>query len=409
MTTLFNLTRTTVRATTLLSILLIGAVILLAGCGQEETGGGNKSGSSAAKDGSKDTAASSATKDGSKDTAASSATKEDGKGASGAAEKEDGSGTAAAAAPAGGEPEVLELKYQGWTGSVTIAELAENLGYLAPIKLKWIGNTISGPQDIQAAATGDVDFGGAFNGAVVKLVASNAPITPVVSYYGTNDKRWNGFFVLEDSPIKTAKDLIGKKVGMNTLGAHGEIVLKNWLQKEGLTKNEIKDVTLVALPPVNLEQSLRGGQIDVAVIGDIVKDKALERGGIRSLASDYDLFGAFNAGTYVIRKEFIKENPNTTRKFVEGVAKAIEWLKETPVEESRALFEKIINERGRKEDASAVKYFKSSGVAGKGGLISDQDFQIWIDWLENEGQLEKGKLKPSEFYTNEFNPFFEKK
>ena len=37
------------------------------------------------------------------------------------------------------------------------------------IKLDWVGNTISGPQDIQSAATGQTDFGGAFAGAVAKL------------------------------------------------------------------------------------------------------------------------------------------------------------------------------------------------------------------------------------------------
>lgn len=303
--------------------------------------------------------------------------------------------------------EVEELRYQGWTGSVILPELAEDLGYLEPIKLKWIGNTISGPQDIQAAATGDVDFGGAFNGAVVKLVASGAPITPVIGYYGVDEKRWSGYYVLEGSPIRAAKDFIGKKVGMNTLGAHSEIILKNWLEKEGLTKSEIKEVTLVAIPPVNTEQTLRQGQIDVAVLGDILRDKALERGGIRAVFRDYDLFGTFTAGTYVLRNDFIKKNPNTIRKFVEAVAKADEWTKTTPREEVIARFKKIIKERNRNEDDSAIQYFKSTGVAAKGGVIQEKEFQIWIDWLESEGQIPKGKVKPPEFYTNEFNPFRE--
>ncbi|MBM0230653.1 hypothetical protein JNW91_01425 [Micromonospora sp. STR1_7] len=32
------------------------------------------------------------------------------------------------------------------------------------------------PQDIQATATGQSDVGGAFNGAIVKLAAANAPL-----------------------------------------------------------------------------------------------------------------------------------------------------------------------------------------------------------------------------------------
>ena len=89
-------------------------------------------------------------------------------GGSGSVKAENGgasiAGSMAAAAAASGEPETMELRYQGWAGTVTLPELAEDLGYLAPVKLKWIGNTISGPQDIQTAATGSVDFGGAFNG-----------------------------------------------------------------------------------------------------------------------------------------------------------------------------------------------------------------------------------------------------
>ncbi|MEU9484108.1 hypothetical protein AB0D83_10635 [Streptomyces decoyicus] len=66
------------------------------------------------------------------------------------------------------------LRYQGWAGSVILPELAQDLGFLEDVKLKWVGNTISGPQDIQSAATGQVDFGGAFNGAVVKLAAKGS-------------------------------------------------------------------------------------------------------------------------------------------------------------------------------------------------------------------------------------------
>jgi ABC-type nitrate/sulfonate/bicarbonate transport system substrate-binding protein len=51
------------------------------------------------------------------------------------------------------------LRYQSIPGEVTFAELAEELGYLAPIKLRQVGTTISGPQDIQTVATGDIDFG----------------------------------------------------------------------------------------------------------------------------------------------------------------------------------------------------------------------------------------------------------
>lgn len=316
-----------------------------------------------------------------------------------------GCGGKTASGSAGGQLELTELRYQGSVNSVTYPELAEDLGYLAPLKLKWVGNTISGPQDIQTAATGDVDFGGAFNGAIVKLIAAKAPVKAVIGYYGVDQNTYSGFFVTDDSPIKNPRDLIGKKVGMNTLGAHHEFMLKEYLHRAGLTNDEIKQVTLVVVPPVNTEQALRQKQIDVAVLGGILRDKALERGGIHPLFSDFDLFGTFTAGSYVMKQQFIKQNPNTVKKFVEATAKAIEWARTTPPEEVRARFEKIIKERGRNEDTSTIQYWKSTGVAGKGGLISEKEFTAWIDWLVSDGQLKEGQLKGKDLYTNEFSPF----
>ena len=313
----------------------------------------------------------------------------------------------AAKASAGndGLPEVSELRYQGWTGSVSFPELAEDLGYLAPLKLKYIGNTISGPQDIQSVVTGDTDFGGAFNGAIVKLIAAKAEITSVLAYYGSDENTWTGYYALDGSPIKSAKDLIGKKVGMNTLGGHHEAVIKEYLRRAGLSLDEIKQVTLVVVPPVSTEQALRDRQIDIASLGGVLRDKALERGGIHPLFKDTDLFGIFSAGSYVLSNKFIKDNPNATRLFVEATAKAIEWARETPREEVIARYEAIINKRGRKEDASSVKYWRSTGVAGKGGLISDKEFDTWINWFEAEGTLKKGQIKASDLYTNEFSPY----
>ncbi|GFN33385.1 ABC transporter substrate-binding protein [Paenibacillus xylaniclasticus] len=305
----------------------------------------------------------------------------------------------------GSDYEKLELRYQGSVGAVTFPELAEELGYLAPIKLKWIGNTISGPQDIQTAATGQSDFGGAFNGAIIKLISAGAPVKAVIGYYGTDENTFGGFYVLDDSPIKTAKDLIGKTIGVNTLGAHSEFVIKEYLRRNGLTEDEIKQVTLVVIPPVNSEQTLRQKQIDVASLGNLLRDKALERGGIRLLFSDYDLYGSFTAGSYVFTHKFLKDNPNTVRKFVEATGQAIEWARTTPREQVIAKYKEIIEKRDRKEDTTAIDYWKSTGIAGKGGYIRESEFQVWADWLVNNGELKADQVKLTDYYTNEFSAF----
>jgi len=304
-----------------------------------------------------------------------------------------------------GDPEVGSLKYQGSTGSVTLPELAADLGYLQDLKLDWVGNTISGPQDIQSAATKQTDFGGAFNGAVVKLAAAGAPITAVVSYYGVDKYAYNGIYVKQDSEIRSPRDLIGKKVGMNTLGAHDEAVLDIYLQRAGLSADQIKQVEPLVVPPINTEESIRLGQIDSGFLGSILRDKALARGGLRALTTDYELLGDFSAGTYVLRNDFIQSNPNTVRVFVTGVAKAIEWSRTTPVPEIVDRMSAIIAKRKRNETNAATKYFKSWGVAGTGGAIKPAEFQTWIDWLVKQGTVAEGKVTAAKVYTNAFNPY----
>jgi ABC-type nitrate/sulfonate/bicarbonate transport system substrate-binding protein len=299
--------------------------------------------------------------------------------------------------------EKTEIRYQGWAGQVTFPELADDLGYLAPLKLRWVGNTISGPQDIQTVVTDDTDIGGAFYGAIIKLIVAKAAIRAVVGYYGSDDNTYNGYYIKEDSPTGTARDLIGKKVAVNTLGAHLEFVLREYLARNGVSAAEAKQVTLVAVPPVTGEQALRQGSVDVTTLNGILRDKALERGGIRKLFADTDLFGNFTGGAYVLREKFIRDNPNTSRKLIEGISRAIAWAQTTPPEEVRARFERIIVERKRNEDASPIKYWKSTGVATKGGVIGDGEIQVWIDWLVKDGLLKPNQLKASDTYTNEFN------
>jgi ABC-type nitrate/sulfonate/bicarbonate transport system substrate-binding protein len=274
--------------------------------------------------------------------------------------------------------EISELRYQGWTGQVLFPELAEDLGYLAPIHLKWVGNTISGPQDIQSVVTGDTDFGGAFNGSIVKLIAAHAPISAVIAYNGADEGTYTGLYVLDGSAIKVARDL---------------------------TAEDVKQITLVAAPPVSLAQTLRQGRIDATFLSDIIRDKAVAQGGIHPLMTDFEAYGRFSLASYVLTNKFIADKPNTARKFVEATARAIEWARTTPRPQVIARLEQIANRRQRAEDPTLVDYWQSPCVAGEGGLMSDREFATYIDWYVRIGQLRADEIKASDVYTNRLNPF----
>lgn len=288
---------------------------------------------------------------------------------------------------------------------VSTPELAEDLGYLAPLKLEYVGsNSTGGPHSLQAVVTGDVDFGGSFNGAIVKLIASGAPLKAIIASYGTDEENYQGTYVLESSPVRSAKDLIGKHVSMNTLGAHAEFALREFLARGGLSPDQAKQVAMVQIPSGSGELALRAKQVEASVLGTIHRQKALARGGLRKLTSDYDMFGQLTAGATVMSTRFIAENPNTVRKFVDGVGRAFDWLRTQDRQVVRARFEQIIRKRKRNEDTSVVPYWTGTGVASQRGRLQDRDFQVWIDWLVRDGQIEKGQIRASDIYTNDFHP-----
>jgi len=303
--------------------------------------------------------------------------------------------------PAG--EQVKTVRYQGSPNNVSLPELAEDLGFLEDVRLEWVSNTTSGPQSIQSVATSQTDIGGAFTGAVIKLIEAGAPVQAVINYYGEDDKTFTGYYVLEGSPIRTARDLIGKKIAVNTLGAHHEAVITTFLKNSGLSPEETKQVQLVVVPPNETEQALRKKQVDAGTLGGVLQDRALAEGGIRALFTDVGVIGsAFDAGQYVIRKDFLAANPDTSRKLVTGIAKAIEWERSTPRGEVIAKFEQIIARRGRDESSEALKYWKSVGVASPGGRIQDTDFTRWTDYLTSAGIIH-GELDLPKLYTNDFN------
>lgn len=302
---------------------------------------------------------------------------------------------------ASGDLESLQFRYLGSPGAVTLIELAEDLGYLEPVKLDYVGISTGGPQGIQTVLTGDSDISSpAFTGAVVKVVASKAPVTAVIAAYGTLEETFNGYYVLQDSPIKTARDLIGKKVAVNTMGAQAEFMLVEYLRRGGLSPAEIKEVTLVVVPPGSGEQTLRQKNVDVAPLGG----PAAEHGGVRMLFNEHELFGALTAGAYVMSTRYIEQHPNTTRHVLAGIAKAIEWSRQTPRAEVIARFERIMQARGRNENPDALKYWTGWGIATQQGDFNDRDYQIWVDWLIKDGQLKNGQVDLSKVYTNAYLP-----
>jgi ABC-type nitrate/sulfonate/bicarbonate transport system substrate-binding protein len=304
--------------------------------------------------------------------------------------------------------ETTTIRYQSYAGAVDALQLADALGYLPGLTLKKVGDVTGGPQSVQALTSHQIDISSScFFGSIAQVVATGAPIKAVVATYGSNTKISSGIVTLEGSPIKTAQDLIGKKVAVNTLGANAEAIIDTWLEKSGLTDDQIKEVTLVPLPPLNTVQALQQHQIDAADIGS-GQIKATEATGVKlqTLVNDTAVVGPYSGGGFAMGDDFLENNPKTSEELVTGIAKAVAYIESHNRDDVLKVYDAWLNEHGYSSYIEAVdqNWAGTTGVATpKTAAISDKDISLWLDWLEGRGDVDPSKIQPSDVYTNQYN------
>lgn len=313
-----------------------------------------------------------------------------------------------AAGKGNGGEEQTTIRYQSYAGAVDALLLADALGELEGLTLERVGDVTGGPQALQALVSRQTDVGGsAFYGAIAQLVGTGAPIKAVVPFYGSNEKSNSKVVALEGSGIETARDLIGKKVAVNTLGANNEAVLDTWFDQEGLTDEEQDRITLVPLPPLNTPDALGQGQVDAAVLSFLAYRTTAAQYDVVELTNDVEVVGEpYAGGGLTLRTEFIERNPRTSAQLVEGVLTAIEFIETHSTRELFDVYFPYLEKEGFADYIPAIE----ANFPGTLGLdpkpvIADEDIQRWVDWLDGRGDIDAEDLDVGDVYTNELNPY----
>lgn len=132
-----------------------------------------------------------------------------------------------------------------------IAGLAKDL----PYKIEWSEFPAAAPI-LEALNAGALDVGYTGDLAFLSVYAAGAPIKAIG---GTrSDARTQAILVRQDSPIKSAADLKGKRLA-GTRGGWGQFLIDATLEKNG---NKIEDATFAPLGPVDAKIALVAGSID---------------------------------------------------------------------------------------------------------------------------------------------------
>lgn len=306
------------------------------------------------------------------------------------------------------QKEYTIIRMPNETTWVTLATVADEKGFFEEdgIKIEWTGKVSGGgPGSLASIAGRSNDAGSAAVMAIINAISHGVKIKAVAPEYEI-DEQANTWYVLENSSIRSAKDLVGKKIAVNTLKANAEYTIKEYLSQNGVPFDKVELVVIDASRvgnPFLTEELFRKGEVDMMSAYEVIEWKLLQKGGVRRLTSYYEIWGRASGNpAYVVSEDFLKKNPDATRRFVAALAKAADYINANPEESLQ-----IVIKRNFALNAEAAKHIKAHRYP-EHALISEEQVKFWIDRMVKYGDLKEGQIKPSDIYTNEFNPYFKR-
>ncbi len=163
--------------------------------------------------------------------------------------------------------------------------------------------------------------------------------------------------VPKGSPIKSAEDLKGKKIGVDEIGGTPFQVASVWLENHGIVAKDNKEVTFVPYNDGNLEiAAAEKGEIAAAAIWDpfgslAVKNKGFKK--IFDLSTDPIFAGKFCCFLYASDK-VLKADPRKVAALLRAYHKAQDWIHNHPQEAVSIISDKKYSAITDKELASEL-------------------------------------------------------
>ena len=185
--------------------------------------------------------------------------------------------------------------------------------------------------------------------------------------------------VSKDSPIKSAKDLEGKTVAVNTLNNIVHLMAMAWIDKNGGSSSRIK---FVEVPFPQMEATLTAGKVDAISVHEPFATAALDKGNVRLLADPWsDVLPKFLIASWFASEKWIVKNKETAQAFVRAINRGIDTIHANP-EASRAA---MIKWAGLNPDLA-----KKIGLPLFEKGISETDLQATIDLTQKYKLIGKG-------------------
>jgi len=190
---------------------------------------------------------------------------------------------------------------------------------------------------IPAVVSGDAQLGGSNVVSVLIAAAKELPIQMVAAgTFGprTEQDDWSAILVTRDSSIRSAKDLEGKAMAVNTLKNVATETATAALDNLGADASKVK-FTEVDFP--DMLAALDAGRVDSAFEIEPFVTAGLSQGFRRVVSPYYETKPDLQIGSYVATKEYVQEHPDVVKAFRDGLEDTGAWVKESPAEFRKVL------------------------------------------------------------------------
>lgn len=181
----------------------------------------------------------------------------------------------------------------------------------------------NGPATAAAVVGGSLDFGTAAVVTIANARQSGIPFVLVAPSAAYSSKQPTGALIaLANSPLHTAKDLVGKTVAVTSIKGVSEMATWAWLDKSGLAPDVAK---FVELTYADMPGALASNRVD-AVVAEEPTQSLLLANGCRIVANVNDAIGdEWLGGGWFCLQDYANTHADAVRRFADAIAETAVW------------------------------------------------------------------------------------
>ncbi|MFD9390946.1 ABC transporter substrate-binding protein [Streptomyces sp. NPDC060000] len=185
---------------------------------------------------------------------------------------------------------------------------------------------------VPGVVSGQFQFGFSNMTSLMVAQSNNVPVHAVsngIASTGLQGRDFGAITVKKGSPLRSAKDLEGKKVAINTLKNINETAVRESVRKAGGDPDGVKFVELAF---DQMPAALDSGQIDAAMVVEPALATIRSQGGVEIASPLVDVAPNLTVAMYFTSTQYAQKNPEVVKKFQEATAESLAYADAHPDE-----------------------------------------------------------------------------